>query len=104
MPFQPGQSGNPNGARSRRRFEAALLKEIAALDGTEIEGGLRKIAANLVKAAAAGDLGAIESLANRIDGKPAQQLIHANDPDNPLTDAKSMSDDHLAAIAAGGKK
>lgn len=102
--WEAGQSGNPNGARKPKRYESALLKELAALGDGDLELGLRAIAAKHVAAAAGGDLGAMESLANRIDGKPAQQVIHANDPDNPLTDAKSVSDDRLAAIATGENK
>jgi hypothetical protein len=84
MPFQQGQTGNPNGARKSKRYEQALLKELAALGDGEIEAGLRKIAKLHVAEAAKGDLAAMESLANRIDGKPAQQLIHSGDSENPL--------------------
>lgn len=45
---------------------------------------LEKLADVLVKMAEGGDLGALKELADRIDGKPAQQIIHTGDADNPL--------------------
>lgn len=84
MPFEPGQSGNPSGSRKTRRFEQAILAEIAALEGDDLPKGLRRIAARLVKAADGGDEKAIAEIANRVDGKSAQQIIHSGDSESPL--------------------
>ena len=84
MPWAEGQSGNPNGAKKTRRFEAALLKEIAALEDGDLDKGLRRLAKKYVQKADTGDQSAIEIVANRIDGRPAQQIIHTGDDENPV--------------------
>jgi len=37
----------------------------------------------------------MESLANRIDGKPAQQLIHTGDAENPVRIVASQADETI---------
>jgi hypothetical protein len=63
---------------------------------------LNIIAENLVKSAMAGDMQAIKEIGERLDGKAPQALIHANDPENPLTRPDELSDAELARIAAAG--
>lgn len=63
---------------------------------------LNIIADNLVRMAAEGDIQAIKEVGERLDGKSPQGLIHGNDPENPLTRPNDLSDEALAAIAAGG--
>ena len=38
----------------------------------------------ILERAAEGDIAAFNVFADRLDGKPAQQLIHAGDPENPV--------------------
>jgi hypothetical protein len=69
MPFEKGKSGNPGGRPKGKPFRDALMMEIkTAGDDHRV---LRKIAAALLAKAANGDVPAINSLADRTDGKVA---------------------------------
>jgi len=70
MPFQPGQSGNPSGIKRAGQWRAMLDRAITADDKQR----LRQAAEALLDAASSGDLNAIKELADRLDGKPNQQL------------------------------
>lgn len=95
-----GNLNSATGKRWRKAIELALSRSSA--DGV-VESGLSALADKLILQALNGEQWAMVEIGNRLDGKPAQQLIHSNDPDNPLTSAAKLSDDALAAIAAGGK-
>ena len=74
MPWPRGQSGNPLGRRSDKPFADALRVELAAAGENQKE--LRKIARNLLKLASSEStdaLPAILAVADRLDGKPAQE-------------------------------
>ena len=76
-------AGNANSGsmpgRANREFLAALR---VALNSKGEGVRLRKIAENLVSAALTSEQWAIQEVANRLDGKPAQ--IIAGDEDRPL--------------------
>lgn len=72
MPFVKGQSGNPGGRPAGKPFADALRMEIAA--SGDNHKALRQIAKVLLAQAKAGDMEAIRELANRLDGKPTQQI------------------------------
>lgn len=57
-----------------------------ALKEAHEEGGdkLRIIADQLVIKAMSGDLQAVKEIADRLDGKPSQQLELSGDPDKPI--------------------
>lgn len=80
MAFAPGQSGNPAGNSKGKRFYDALDRAIAQDDSKR----LRKSAEKLLDLAADGESWAMQMLADRLDGKPAQSVMLGNDPDNPL--------------------
>jgi HPt (histidine-containing phosphotransfer) domain-containing protein len=80
MPFAPGQSGNPSGAKREKKFVAALNRAIASDDSER----LRQAAEKLLDEAAAGQPWAIDQLANRLDGRPAQAVEVSGDQDNPV--------------------
>ena len=70
MPFELGQSGNPEGRRVEfGKFRATLDRAIAQDDAKR----LRRCAEQLLDLAAGGDLQAIAMIADRLDGKPRQQ-------------------------------
>lgn len=75
MPWQPGQSGNPEGPVKAKRFYAALDRAIVQEDGKR----LRTAAEKLLDLAAAGESWAMQMLADRLDGKPSQELQHSGD-------------------------
>jgi hypothetical protein len=94
MPFKKGQSGNPYGATGGEKpFRNALRMEIAAADG-DVKV-LRKIAQKLLERACEGDLHAITAVADRLDGKPAQESTVAV---NSKRDASDWSRDELVAF------
>lgn len=62
--------GNKNAAKSRL-FEQALHRAIAQDSGERI----RKTAEHLLNKAAEGEIWAVQMLADRLDGKPSQQII-----------------------------
>lgn len=84
MAFEKGQSGNPGGRPKEKAFADAL--RLAVNEETEIDGvktkKLRHIANRLVAEALAGESWAVQQVADRLDGKPAQAVI-GGDEDDP---------------------
>lgn len=78
MPFQPGQSGNPEGRRKEKLWAATLHRACLQEDGKRV----RKAVEQLLDLAAAGEPWAIKELADRLDGRPAQMIV--GDADEPL--------------------
>jgi hypothetical protein len=78
-PFQPGQSGNPNGRPKSKPFREAIQR---ALDeaGSD-KDALQAVATALVGKAMMGDVPAIKELADRMDGKVAQAIIGGDEED-----------------------
>jgi hypothetical protein len=75
--WEKGKSGNPYGRKSEKPFADALKMELAAAGGDQ--KALRAIARNLIRLAGGdgvqpegGGLGAIMAIADRLDGRPAQ--------------------------------
>lgn len=76
--------GNKNASKSRL-IEQALLREIKQRDLKDGDGEtLRKIAAAQIDRALAGDPLGYDRVADRLDGKPAQQLQHTGADDGPV--------------------
>jgi hypothetical protein len=73
MPFEEGQSGNPNGRpKSVKQFKDALTLAVKRTDGDKTK--LAQIAEALVERAMAGDVSAIREVGDRLDGKSAQPV------------------------------
>jgi len=74
-PWQPGQSGNPGGRPKRDAITAALREQLEsqANDGDNYTIA-DAVAATLIKQALGGDVRAIREIADRVEGKPRQQL------------------------------
>jgi hypothetical protein len=72
MAWKKGESGNPLGRAAEKPFADALRMEIKAAGDDHQK--LREIARKLLEKAADGDMQAINSLADRLDGRPAQAL------------------------------
>lgn len=76
--------GNSN-AKKAKRFEGAITRALAKIgDGKGVEGGIDKLATQLVDAAAKGEQWALIEVANRLDGKPAQAIIGGDDDSPPI--------------------
>ena len=65
MPFQPGNSGFPEGQCRTRMINAALRMEIAAAG----PDALRRVACTVIAEACKGNLAAAAMIADRLDGK-----------------------------------
>ena len=88
--------GNPKGRAVEKPFADALRMEIK--EAGDNHQKLREIARKLLDKAAEGDMSAINCFADRLDGKPSQALeVSASS-----RSASDMTDNELAAIAAGG--
>ena len=72
MPFQPGNSGHPEGQRRAKLFAEALRMEIAAAGDNH--QALRRIARALLAEAYTGNIAAIAMIADRLDGKVPQPV------------------------------
>ena len=71
-------AGNKNSGRKQEKpFKDALRMSLAAAG--EDQKALRKIADTLIEKAVEGDMQAIKEIADRIDGKPSQQINHADE-------------------------
>lgn len=66
--------GNTN-ARSAKLFQQALKRALARKTENSVDAGLDKGAEKLVDAFFAGEQWAIKEVGDRIDGKPAQQVV-----------------------------
>lgn len=78
-------AGSPIKNERNRLFRAALLQTLAAGGREEdLVKAIQQIIQPQVDAAKNGDLRAAEFIADRVDGKPAQQLQLQGDSDEPL--------------------
>lgn len=68
--WKSGTSGNPGGTIREKKFLAALERAVAQDSGVK----LRQAADKLLDCAALGEPWAIQQLADRLDGKPTQQV------------------------------
>lgn len=73
-------AGRPPSEKTFANMLRIALKE-AAEDGGD---KLRMIADQLVTKAMGGDLQAVKEIADRLDGKPAQQVELSGDAENPV--------------------
>ena len=71
MVFVKGQSGNPGGQPKEKQFEASL-RMVANRSEPDGIKKLTRIAEKLVECALDGEGWAIQQVADRLDGKPAQ--------------------------------
>ena len=87
MAFAKGKSGNPGGRPKEKPFADALRLEIAAVGADH--KALRAIARNLIELAQTPELAAlpaINAIADRLDGKPAQESTVTIDDKRDATD------------------
>jgi hypothetical protein len=91
-----GRSGTNKGK------EKAFADAVRVAVNRDGDGGRKKLtllADKLVECALAGEGWAMQQVADRLDGKPAQAIEHSGNID--LRRASEVSDDELAAIASG---
>ena len=71
MTFVKGKSANPGGRRAEKPFFEAIKMELSAAGGNH--KALREVARKLIEQAMLGEPWAIQMIADRLDGKPAQE-------------------------------
>lgn len=97
MAWKKGQSGNPAGGPKDKAFADALRLVVNRDDGTGVKK-LQRLAEKLVAEALNGEGWAMCQIADRLDGKPAQeQTVNLR-----RLAASEVSDDELADIAIRG--
>ena len=85
--------GNQNAVKGKR-FQKAIERVLARKYG-DVDAGYEAIAQIYIEIAESKDPTICKDFADRSDGKPAQQLIHASDPENPLTLKVVKEDERL---------
>lgn len=88
MPWQPGQSGNPEGSKKRKIWRDAIDRAIKRREQDD-PLALEKLADKLLGAVADGDVGAMKELGDRMDGKVAQAII-GGDEDDPTVKVQAI--------------
>lgn len=86
MPWKPGQSGNPEGARIKARRISTILDRALAQEDLKAEEDhrIRKGIEKMLDKISEGDLAAFQTIADRTEGKPAQQIDHGNANGEPF--------------------
>jgi hypothetical protein len=100
MVWKTGVSGNPGGRGKVKPFRDALRMQIAAAG--EDHRALRAVAQALLDKAAAGDVSAINLLADRLDGRVAQPVGGSEElgPQRLLISWKGEQDNYTAVVEA----
>ena len=83
MSTSGAQPGNTNQSKGKP-WADAIRRAIARREATGNGADLNKLAETLLDKAAEGDMTAIKELGDRLDGKSAQSVTVAGDPDKPL--------------------
>jgi len=95
MTWKKGQSGNQSGRPAEKAFADAVRIAVTAEDPVTKKRKLRMIAERLVDKALEGEAWAIAQVADRLDGKPAQEsTLTVSDK----RDATDWTRDELVAI------
>ena len=76
--FTAGKSGNPEGLKKTTFVRDCFLRLNAQSDGNMV----RQVCEKVVELAKEGEPWAVQELFNRLDGKPAQQIV--GDDDSPI--------------------
>jgi hypothetical protein len=102
MVFKPGQSGNPGGRSHEKEFASALRVALNQVDTKKGRKKLLLVVEKLVDCAVDGESWAVCQVADRLDGKPAQEsTLNVNTKSiTELTDAEIAA--RLAALRARG--
>lgn len=85
MPFQKGKSGNPGGSPKEKAFANAVRFAV----NREAKDGRKKLmllAEKLIDCALEGEGWAMQQIADRLDGKPAQESTVTIDDKRDATD------------------
>lgn len=82
MPFEQGNNANPGGRPKRDKlWRDALIRAVKRRESEDPQA-LEKLADKLLWKMGQGDILAMREFADRIDGKPSQEIV--GDADHPL--------------------
>ena len=104
MTWKKGESGNPGGIYSEKPFYRELLVAIKSEDPVTKRQKLRIIAEKLVECAIGGESWAIQQVADRLDGKPAQESTVTIDDRRDATDWSSRELEQILADALSDRR
>lgn len=76
-------AGSPIKHERNRLVREAILRALQK-DGLSPEDALIPMAQKMIEQASAGDVASFKEIADRVDGKAAQQVQVQGDPDQPL--------------------
>jgi hypothetical protein len=72
--WKPGQTGNPEGGRIRKRYKEAIERVLTKLGDGDPDKARDKVVAAHIARAGDGDMAAIKELYDREDGKVTQTI------------------------------
>jgi hypothetical protein len=84
MPFEKGKSGNPKGSRGKAADKMVRDAMRIVANETDTVSGKKKLRAAadaIMEKAIKGDVPAFNTIADRLDGKPAQAIVGDSDQD-----------------------
>lgn len=104
-----GNSNQTKGKVWREAIRRAVARAGAGIkgEGTPLQKGLNTLANQVIKSALNNERWAIEEIANRLDGKPAQQQILTGIDDGPIQTQDIKPQDtarELAFLLKAGEK
>ena len=102
MPWKPGESGNPDGGRSRKFIRDAIYAEFAMMGQGRVDPvpklSVRQMVRAQIAKACEGDVNAFHAIADRAEGKPKQVLV-GDAEDDPIMLAALRGDDARLRLA-----
>jgi len=78
VPYQPGQTGNPNGAKKPRIITNAILAELKKTNHQKVEK-IQRLAEKIVACALEGQPWAVQTVLDRAEGKVPQPIAGSDD-------------------------
>ncbi len=76
-------AGSPIKHERNRIVREAILRALKER-GVTPEDALIPMAKKILEQAEGGDVASFKEISDRLDGKPAQQLVHSGDPEAPV--------------------
>lgn len=99
MPFQKGQSGNPNGRPKKKHTVAYELEKLLnERDKTKRKTKRRLLVEAMYKAGVAGNVSAMNLIIERIEGKPLTSVEVSGRDDSPLRVEHTLVDKALIDV------
>jgi uncharacterized protein DUF5681 len=92
--FKPGQSGNPQGRPACKEISKALREILASDHRLPAKTGAEKVARKWFEQGLLGNVAALVSLADRVEGRPNISISHDGSGDNLTLILTAMNERH----------